>query len=77
MGAEWAEKRRAAGLAHRKVYDNGGSVYDHELGQPRCRLCRGGIEGMLVSVNGVSVGSAYYHELCYERRWSSILDQLG
>jgi hypothetical protein len=46
------------------------------IGQPRCRLCKGFIEGALISVGGVTVGSAYYHEWCYEDRWAHIMNRL-
>lgn len=46
------------------------------LGQPFCRLCHEPIEGELVEVIGVSAGSSYYHEACYDQRWASIIDRL-
>jgi hypothetical protein len=76
LGAEWGEDRRAVGREHRKAYEKGEAVHTNPLGQPWCRLCGGRIEGPLVSVGGTTTGSKFYHEWCYDDRWSHIMERL-
>jgi len=59
----------------KRIWRSNGPRVESPLGMPQCALCKGWIEGMLVSVKQ-GKRAIFYHELCYEDHWMHVMGRL-